>query len=146
MNTKIKLNRNSFINTLKKASKNINGPNRRRFMAEVTRDHFAGNARNAERVLGWGRETIKKGLHELESGLICFDAYSSRGNKRFEDKDPKLKELIRAIAERKTLADPSLKSRLIYTKITTKGLSEVLQKEYGYRPRIFRAIIHSELY
>jgi len=30
-------------------------------MAEVTRDHFAGNARNAERVLGWGRETIKNG-------------------------------------------------------------------------------------
>ena len=90
---------------------------------------------------------LRMGIHELESGLICFDAYSSRGNKRFEDKDPKLKELIRPIAERKTLADPSLKSRLIYTKITAKGLSEVLQKEYGYRaPRIFRAIIHSELY
>ena len=146
MNTKIKLNRNSFINTLKKASKNIKGPKRRIFMPEVTRDHFSGNTRNAERFLGGGRETIKKGLHELESGLIYFDAYSSRGNKRFEDKDPKLKELIRAIGERKTLADLSLKSRLIYNKITAKGLSEVLQKESVIGPRIFRVIIHSKLY
>ena len=110
-------------------------------MAEVTRDHFAGNARNAERVLGWGRETIK-----LESGLICFDAYSSRGNKRFEDKDPKLKELIRAIAERKTLADPSRKGRLIYTKITTKGCLKCYKKSTVIGPKIFRVIIHSELY
>jgi len=146
MNTKIKLNRNSFINTLKKPSKNIKGPKRRRFMAEVTRDHFAGNARNAEKILGWGRKTIKKGIHELESELICFDAYSFRGNKRFEDKDPKLKELIRAIAERKTLADPSRKGRLIYTKITTKGCLKCYKKSTVIGPKIFRVIIHSELY
>jgi len=68
-------------------------------MAEVTRDHFAGNARNAERVLGWDRETIKKGLHELEIGAILnrmgYRLKRVQKNKTIEKKLKKLMKYLR---------------------------------------------------
>jgi hypothetical protein len=133
INTKIKWSDASVINTLKNAAKKLKGPSRRSFMAQATRDHFAGNARNAERVLGWGRETIKKGLCESEGGFIFLDDYSSRGNKKSEEKDPKLKENIRSIVEQKIQANPSIEIVLIYKKITAKVVAKALQKDYGYR-------------
>jgi hypothetical protein len=128
----MKLNKKIFINTLKNGSSKLSGAYRREFIARATRDHFGGNARAAERALGWGRETIEKGLYELNSGIQCLDNYSARGNKKSEERNPNLKEDICSIAELKTQADPSLKSSLIYTKITAKSVSEILRKEMGY--------------
>ena len=33
-----------------------------------------GGQRRAEEELGWNRGTIRKGMHELESGIRCEDA------------------------------------------------------------------------
>lgn len=52
----------------------------------------------AERELGWNRGTIRKGMHEVEHGIVCVDAFSSRGRKRSEDHLPNLLSDITAIA------------------------------------------------
>ena len=50
---------------LKSAAKRLTGTRRRQFMAEVTLELFEGSPTKAERVLGWGRETVRTGIMEL---------------------------------------------------------------------------------
>ena len=60
----------------------LKGYERRVFMAGVVKTFGKGGQRRAERELGWGRASISKGMHELESGLRCVEAYAARGRKR----------------------------------------------------------------
>jgi len=69
-----------FIET----AKSLQGSARRLFMARTVKELGAGGQRRAERELGWGRMTIRKGPHELESGFTCLDAFAVRGRKRVE--------------------------------------------------------------
>ncbi len=62
--------------TIKSAAKKLTGFKRRLFMAETTQQFLNGNARKAEHVFGWGRETVRKGLEELESGVPCVQSKS----------------------------------------------------------------------
>lgn len=65
----------------KRAAKLLSGAKRRKYIAEVTQEFLDGNARQAERVFGWGRNTVVKGLRELATGIECLDNYSGRGNR-----------------------------------------------------------------
>lgn len=56
-----------FIET----ARTLKGPARRLFMARTTKELGPGGQRRAEAELGWNRETIRKGTHELESGFTC---------------------------------------------------------------------------
>ena len=49
----------------------LKGSNRRIFMAETVCSIGEGGQRIAETVLGWNRGTIRKGMHELKSGINC---------------------------------------------------------------------------
>jgi hypothetical protein len=69
-----------FIET----AKALKGSARRLFMARTVKELGAGGQRRAARELGWGRMTMRKGTHELESGFPCLDAFSARGRKRVE--------------------------------------------------------------
>jgi len=51
------------------------------FMASVVKGLGRGGARQAQIQLGWDRTTLRKGLHELNSGIVCVDALSQRGRK-----------------------------------------------------------------
>lgn len=64
---------------LKSAAQKLTGVKRRAFEAETTLTLFDGNARKAERELGWDRHTVAKGLKELSSGIQCIDNYQARG-------------------------------------------------------------------
>ena len=48
------------------AASRLTGYQRRAFQAEVAVELCDGNARQAERRFGWGRETVQKGLHETD--------------------------------------------------------------------------------
>jgi hypothetical protein len=50
--------------------KELKGSARRLFMARTVKAMGKGGQRRAERELGWDRETIRKGVRELESGII----------------------------------------------------------------------------
>ncbi len=70
--------------------KELKGSTRRLFIARTVRALGEGGQRLAERELGWNRGTIRKGQHELEQGIVCLDAFSSRGRKRSEEPLPNL--------------------------------------------------------
>src|SRR3954465_13595563 len=69
---------------LVETAKSLKGSARRLFMARTVKELGAGGQHDAERELGWGRMTIRKGTHELESGFTCPDAFAARGRKRVE--------------------------------------------------------------
>jgi transposase len=112
----------------------LNGHERRLFMAEVTLKLCDGNARKAERRFGWGRETVDKGLHELQQGMRCLENFPARGRPRWEDKNPQLAQAIRAIMEPHTQADPELKSARRYSNLSAAEVLESLQAKKGYAP------------
>ena len=57
-----------------KTAKELKGSARRLFMARTVRALGEGGQRRAEQELGWNCGTIRKGEHELESGMVCIDA------------------------------------------------------------------------
>src|SRR4051812_23924418 len=99
---------------------------RRAFQAEVAAELCDGNARQAERRFGWGRETVEKGLHERRTGLRCLEDFVARGKRRVEDRDPRLAADIRAICEPHSYADPSLKSSRRYTNLSAAEVRPAL--------------------
>jgi hypothetical protein len=50
---------------------------RRAFQATMTLKYCQGNARLAERVFAWGRETVRLGLNEHRAGVICQGAQAA---------------------------------------------------------------------
>src|SRR5215475_4742207 len=85
-----------FIET----AKSLQGSARRLFMARTVKALGAGGQRRAARELGWGRMTMRTGLHELESGCTCLEAFSARGRQRVEASLPNLWLDIRAMIAR----------------------------------------------
>jgi hypothetical protein len=117
---------------LQQGANRLKGHERRLFLAEVTLKLCDGNARKAERRFGWGRETVDKGLHELQQGVRCLENFSARGRPRLEVKTPQLAQDIRAIVEPHTQADPELKSARRYSNLSAANVLEALQIKKGY--------------
>ncbi len=117
---------------IKDAAKRLTGFKKRAYQAKITSDYFGGSARKAEREMGWGRESVEKGLKESESGIRCQDNYQGRGRNRTEDGIPGIKEDIISLAEPLTQADPAMKSSITYTRVTGKAVRVALINEKGY--------------
>jgi hypothetical protein len=100
---------------IRSGARRLTGFQRRAFQAEVAVELCGGNARQAERRFGWGRETVEKGLHERQTGLRCLEDFVARGRRRVEDQDQRLAADIRQIVEPHAYADPSLKSSRRHT-------------------------------
>jgi hypothetical protein len=116
---------------IRSGARRLTGYQRRLFQAEVTTELCGGSSRLAERRFGWGRETVEKGLHELQSGIRCRENFAARGRKRSEQKNPQLAEEIRRIAEPHSYADPELKSARRYTNLSAaEVLDALVQKGY----------------
>jgi Rhodopirellula transposase DDE domain len=113
-------------------AKALKGSKRRLFLARTVRALGEGGQRLAERELGWNRGTIRKGLHELEHGIVCIDAYSSRGRKRSEDHLPNLLRDITAIVDGQSQADPQFRTNRLYTCLTATEVRRQLIGTLGY--------------
>src|SRR5512135_1323205 len=121
------------IKTLREAARLLTGPKRRRFQAQVTRDYLHGSARQAERVFGWGRQTIQLGLHELRTGITCLDRYTDRGRHATEEDHPQLAHDIRDLVEPHTQGDPTSPSPFAYTRLTALAVRQALIDRKNYR-------------
>ncbi len=117
---------------IKQAVKHMCGKERRAYITEVTLELLDGNARQAERVFGWGRGTVKKGLRERATGLVCHDHYAGRGNRKTEEKYPQLEADIRALVEPVSQADPKFKTPFASTRITASAVRQAFIDEKGY--------------
>src|SRR5512144_168531 len=111
---------------IRSGARRLTGYQRRSFQAEVAAELCGGNARQAERRFGWGRETVEKGLHERRRGIRCLEDFAARGRRRSEQKDPQLAADIRAIVEPHTHADPELKSARRYTNLSAAEVRDAL--------------------
>src|SRR5712691_1565789 len=114
-------------------AKQLKGNVRRLFLARTVKALGAGGASRAESELGWNRKTIRKGTHELESGMICLDAFGARGRKRAEDHLPNLLIDIRAIVDGQSQTDPQFKTNRLYTRLTATEVRRQLIVQKGYR-------------
>jgi len=110
----------------------LKGTDRRQFMAEVVLMMGKGGQRRAENELGWDRTTIRKGIKELNSGIVCFDNFSGRGRKPIEEKFPSLLKDIKDIVEPICQTDPTFHSTQLYSPITAKEVYRRLTEIKGY--------------
>jgi Rhodopirellula transposase DDE domain len=115
-----------------KTAKELKGSARRLFLARTVRVLGKGGQRRAEEVLGWDRGLIRKGEHELKSGIVCADAFNQRGRKRSEEHLPHLLEDIIALVDGQSQADPQFRSSRLYTRLTAAEVRRQLITTYHY--------------
>jgi hypothetical protein len=109
----------------------LRGVDRRLFMARTVRVLGPTGQRRAERELGWNRVTIRKGMHELTTGIRCADAFGLRGRKRAEEHLPHLLTDIRAIVDGQCQTDPSFQTQRLYTRLTAAAVRKQLIAQKG---------------
>jgi hypothetical protein len=117
-----------FIDTCK----SLKGADLRLFMARAVKELGPGGQLKAEQELNWNRGTIRKGIRELESGMICLDAFALRGRKRAEDHLPDLLADIKAIADGQSQCDPQFRNQRLYTRLTAAEMRRQLIAQKGY--------------
>jgi DDE family transposase len=113
-------------------AKELKGRALRMFMARTVQALGEGGQRLAERELGWNRGTIRKGMHELESGIVCLDAYAARGRKRSEEHLPDLLSDLKAVVDGQSQADPQFRTNRLYTRLTVAEIRRQLIAQKGY--------------
>ena len=118
------------IADLRLAASKMTSATRRAFEAEMALQYCQGNPLWAETVFGWNRQTVALGLAEKRSGIICLGAQSAfSGRPRREDTHPDAAEVLCALAESHAQQDPTFRSRLAYTRLTsTAALQELRQQ------------------
>ena len=117
-----------FIHT----AQTLKGSARRVFMARTVAELGKGGQRLAQRELGWCRESIRKGTHELTTGIACQDAFSLRGRKPAEVRLPHLLEDIKAIVDGQSQTDPQFRNTRLYTRLTADEVRRQLIQKKGY--------------
>jgi len=113
-------------------ARSLKGSARRLFMARTVKELGYAGQQRAARELGWGRMTIRKGLRELDSGLVCLDAYALRGRKRAEDHLPNLLTDIQAIVDSQSQTDPQFRTARLYTRLSAAEVRRQLIVQKGY--------------
>ena len=110
----------------------LRGAERRQFMARTVPSLRPGGQRRAGAELGWNRATIRKGMHELRTGITCCDAFACRGRRPAEERWPDLLEDIRDLLTAQSQADPRFRARRLYTRLTAEEVRKQLQSPKGY--------------
>jgi hypothetical protein len=114
------------------AAKALKASQRRLFMAKTVSAMGRGGQVWAEAHLGWNRETIRKGMHELRTGMTCVDAFHCRRRKPAEEHLPGLLDDIRAIADGQSQADPKFQTKRLFTRISAAEVRRQLIATRGY--------------
>jgi hypothetical protein len=123
----------AFKDNLIQTANALRGAARRLFMARTVQSLGSGGQRHAEVQLGWNRATIRKGMHELRTGITCCDAFAGRGRLRAEERLPNLLADIRALVVGQSQTDPRFRTQRLYTRLTAEEVRQQLlvQKDYG---------------
>jgi transposase len=107
------------------------GAERRRYMADTITSLHLGQ-RAAQTLFGWGRDTVRKALHEHRSGITCCDAFSQRGRKRIEHRLPRLLEDIRDLVQDQCQTDGTFKTTRLYCRLSAAAVRRQLIARKGY--------------
>jgi len=122
----------SLTALFRETAQTLTGSARRLFMARTVKELGPGGQRRAERVLGWNRETIRKGTHELEHGIVCLDNLTARGRKPAEAHLPALLADLAAIVDSQSQTDPQFRTQRLYTRLDAAEVRCQLIGQKGY--------------
>lgn len=122
-----------LIETYQETAKVLKGSDRRVFMARIVKLLGEGGQSYAEQRLGWNRRTIRKGMHELESGVRCIDNFGARGRKRAEEHLANLLADMRAIVDSQSQTDPTFRTTRLYTRLSAAEVRRQLIEQKGYQ-------------
>jgi hypothetical protein len=122
----------AFRSTWVETAEALRGAERRQFMARAVLSLGPGGQRQAEAELGWNRATIRKGMHEVQSGITCCDAFSCRGRLRAEERLPNLLNDIRDLVQAQSQTDPRFRTQRLYTRLTAEEVRKQLLLRKGY--------------
>jgi hypothetical protein len=107
------------------------GAPRRRFMADTIQTLQLGQ-RQAQQLFGWGRDTLRKALHERRTGITCQDAFRCRGRKPAEFHLPRLLLDIQDIVRDHVQTDPTFATTRLYCRLSAAEVRRQLLSRKGY--------------
>lgn len=122
----------SVKKVFKETASQLQGAVRRRFQAQVVMELGYGGQLLAQKELGWDRNTIRKGIKELTTGISCVDNYSLKGRWKAEEHLPNLLEDIKKLVDSQSQTDPSFKSQRLYTRLTASQVRKLLIEKFSY--------------
>jgi len=118
------------IADLRLAASHMTGATRRAFQAEMTLKYGDGNARRAEEVFGWGRQTVEVGLAEKRTGMACLSLHAAfSGRPRWEEKHPEAAQTLIDLALSHSQQDPTFRTSVSYTRLTAQRAIEGLRQQ-----------------
>lgn len=109
-------------------------PSRRQYMARVVRLLGRGGQRLAEEMLKFDRRTVRKGEHELRTGIVCYDGRAANTRKGVLDRLPNLEKDIRDIIACWSQTDPRFGTTLRYAMLSVEQVVVRLIQDKGYKP------------
>ncbi len=121
----------SMCSWLSETARSFHGAQRRRFMAQAV-EALDLSQRQAATLLGWGRDTVRKGLHELHSGITCLDNFSARGRKPVEAHPPHLLEDICDLVHDHLQTDPTCQTTRLDCRVSAAEVRRRLIDRKGY--------------
>lgn len=117
----------SQITDTRLAAAKMSGSQRRDFIAEMSLKYCNGNPRLTEKIFGWSRRTVNTGLGEKRTGIKCIGLQSiCCGNKRWEQKHPKIAEFLMNAVENQSQQDPTFQTSIAYTRLTAQSALDAL--------------------
>lgn len=121
----------SMCSWLSETARSLHGAQRRRFMAQAV-EALDLSQRQAAIHLGWARDTVRKGLHELHSGITCLDNFSARGRKPVEAHLPHLLDDICDLVHDQLQTDPTFQTTRLYCRVSAAEIRKQLIDRKGY--------------
>ena len=116
---------------LVETANSFHGAQRRHFMAQTV-EALDLSQRQAALLLGWARDTVRKGLHELHSGITCLDNFSARGRKPIEVRSPSLRADICDLVQDHLQTDPTFQTTRLYCRVSAAEVRPQLIDRKGY--------------
>lgn len=113
-------------------ARSLQGSARRIFMARTVKMLGRGGQRLAERELGWNRATIRKGMRELERGVICLEGVRLRGRKPLEERLPHLLRDMRDLIETWRYTHSECRNDVRAPCMSAKEVRRALIEQKGY--------------
>lgn len=110
----------------------LTGSDLRLFKAWIVRELGRGGQRKAEEVLKWNRGTIRKGEHELRTGVVCADGRARSKRAGVRQRLPNLESDIKDIVGCWSQTDPRFKTEARYARLTVSQVVKRLIRDKGY--------------
>ena len=110
----------------------LSGGDKRRAAAEIAKEYGPGGQVWVAKEFKIGRDTIRKGTNEIETGEKIQDKFSQRGRDSTQEKMPQLESQLHEILSSQSQIDPKFQTERLYTKMTVNETRNQLIKRYGY--------------